>query len=89
MKTLYDVRGQEVSRGDEVVLLVKVRGFRGLTDAYLGHAIYLGVGQYGYEFCDYNDTEDLNEPRSITRIKEPECVLINHEGRNMLCHMQQ
>lgn len=84
MKTLYDVRGLEVSRGDEIILLVKVRGFRGITDAYLGHAIYLGAGQYGYEFCDFNDTEDLDDPHSLTRIKEPECVLINHEGRAML-----
>lgn len=74
---LQDVLGKPVNSGDEVVLLVKKRCYRGLTDAYLGHAIYAGQGQWGHEFIDYKDRED--EDPTVYRVKEPECVLIQKE----------
>ena len=47
------------------------------SDAYLGHAIYAGQGQWGHEFIDYKDRED--EDPIVYRVKEPECVLIQKE----------
>ena len=74
---LTDVLKKSVSPGDEVVLLVKIRGYRGLSDAYLGHAIYMGLGPYGHEFIDYEERND-EEPTPF-RFKQPECVLLERK----------
>lgn len=75
---LTDVLGKPVDTGDEVILLCKERNYRGLKDAYLGHAIYLGEGQWGHEFVDYDKRDD--EDPSPYRVKSPECVRVDREG---------
>lgn len=74
---LQDVLGKPVNSGDEVVLLKKERCYRGLSAAYLGHAIYTGKGPWGYEFIDYKDRED-KDPK-VYRVREPECVRVDRE----------
>lgn len=74
---LKDVLDRPVDTGDEVILLCKERNYRGLKDAYLGHAIYLGEGQWGHEFIDYDKRDD--EDPSPYRVKNPECVRVDRE----------
>lgn len=74
---LIDVLKKSVSPGDEVVLLVKVRGYRTISEAYLVHAIYMGPGLYGHEFIDYEKRND--EKPTPFRFKQPECVLLERK----------
>ena len=76
---LKDVFKKIVNEGNEVVILVKEYGYRKLKDAYLGHAVYIGQGQYGHEFIDWPEWQDYKiDPDSVTsyRMKQPECVKI-------------
>lgn len=86
LPVLKDVMGNVVCRGDEVIVLIKVRCYRGLSDAYFGHAIYIGPGSYGYEFIDVADKDEYNsDPDNIAdpiRIKNPELINLDAYTNN-------
>ena len=79
----------EVKPGDEVVLLVKERGFACIRDAFLAHCLYVGHCQYGYQFVDVNcKNKWLENPdyykqhyERTLNLREPECVLLGDKGR--------
>lgn len=76
---LKDVFKHTVNEGDEVVLLVKIYGYRKISDAYLAHVFYIGKGPYGHEFIDKSDYKKyLKDPDWVDpfRCKQPECVKI-------------
>ena len=72
---LVDFLGHEVNPGDAVVLLYKIRGFRGLDNARLANAIYVKHGQYEYEF----KLESSHGGWYEERIRTPEVVKITKE----------
>lgn len=76
---LEDVFKRIINPGQPCIVLVKQHGYRKITDAYLGNAVYVGHGSYGYEFVDGENYEEWEKEKSsclVTRIKEPQCVLI-------------
>lgn len=79
---LKDFLGKTVYPGDKVILLIKSRCYRGLTDAYLLEVVYTNPGPWGYEFLEPKHIDRYNRaPRSITpyRYREPQCVKIENQ----------
>lgn len=80
---LKDVLGKTVYPGDEIVLLVKEHGYRGLVKADLVKVVYLNPGPWGYEFLEpqFVDLHGQVSDKSITpyRFKQPQCVKIEKQ----------
>ena len=84
---LKDHLNKVIEPGDEVILLVKERGFGCLRDAYLDRCLYVGHCQYGYQFVSPNAKkkwlknpnyykENYNESYNL---REPQCVRVERE----------
>lgn len=69
-EVIKDVFGRNVFVGQQVGVLVKCYGFRGIDRAYLMRATYLGKGRYGYEFKCHNE----RGWKTVVRIRQPEVV---------------
>lgn len=69
--TFKSIHNKNIKVGDKVCLLVKVYGFSGIDRAHLRDCIYLGKGQWGYEFKDLH-----TQHKTIWRFREPEAVLL-------------
>lgn len=74
-----------VNEGDEVILLVKERGFGCIRDAYLAHCLYVGHCQYGYQFVDVkcknkweqNPDYYKGHYEKSLNLREPECIKLS------------
>lgn len=83
---LQDKLNVQVNPGDEVILLVKVRGYCRLDNAYLGHCIYVGHCQYGYQFIDIsrrqkyeeNPSQYINDYNKTLNLRDPECIKLDN-----------
>lgn len=72
---LKSVHNKNIKTGDKVCLLCKTYGFNGISRAYLRDCVYLGKGQWGYEFKDCHPYPWMKTDL-IWRFKNPEAVLL-------------
>ena len=70
VKILTDFLGKTVNPGEKVIMLYKIRGFRGLDNARLAFAVYTGYGQHGYAF----DMETVHGGTTVIRMRDPEVI---------------
>jgi len=66
-EVIKDIFNRNVFTGQQCGLLIKIRGYKCISNAKLKAATYLGLGQYGYEF-------KVHETGLIVRQHNPEIV---------------